>query len=82
MIAMVWYLTLDQVLIQHRDSKKANKKDDDNNNGRENPNYDFSIDNIRSIENKGNNSSTKPNQILCSICNANDKIVTKRIFTR
>jgi transcription initiation factor TFIIB len=71
---MVWYLTPDQVLIHHRDSRKTNeKRDDDKNNSRENPNYDFSI---YKIENNGNNSSTKPNQILCSICNANDKVVT------
>jgi transcription initiation factor TFIIB len=70
---MVWYLTPDQVLIHHRDSK-TNKKDDDNNNSRENLNYDISIDKIQSIENKGNFS--KPNQILCSICKRSDKIVT------
>ncbi len=78
MVAMVWYLTPDQVLIHHRDSKPNKKQDNDNNNNntRENPNYDFSIDKIQSIENKGNNSSKKPNQILCSICNRSDKIVT------
>jgi transcription initiation factor TFIIB len=70
---MVWYLTPDQVLIHHRDSK-TNKKDDDNNNSRENLNYDISIDKIQSIETKGNFS--KPNQILCSICKRSDKIVT------
>src|ERR687887_1544991 len=73
---MVWYLTPDQVLIHHRDSKTNKKQDNDNNNNsRENPNYDFYIDKIQSIENKGNNSSSKPNQILCSICNRSDKIV-------
>jgi transcription initiation factor TFIIB len=75
---MVWYLTPDQVLIHHRDPKKTNKKqdnDNNNNNSRENPNYDFSIDKIQYIENKGNNSS-KSNQILCSICKRSDKIVT------
>ncbi|MFL6331630.1 MAG: TFIIB-type zinc ribbon-containing protein, partial [Nitrososphaeraceae archaeon] len=70
---MIWYLTPDQVLIHHRDSKKTNKEDD-NNNSRENPNYDFSIDKIQSIENKGNFS--KDTQTLCSICNRSDKIVT------
>jgi hypothetical protein len=45
MAIMVWYLTPEQVLIHHRVSKKANKKqDNDDNNSRENPNYDFSID--------------------------------------
>ncbi|MFL6365555.1 MAG: transcription initiation factor IIB family protein [Nitrososphaeraceae archaeon] len=70
---MVWYLTPDQVLIHHRDSK-TNKKDDDdnnNNNDRENPNYDFSIDKIQSIE----NNSSEHTQTLCSICNRSDKIV-------
>src|SRR5919199_6191971 len=77
MAIMVWYLTPEQVLIHHRLSKKTNKKqDNDNNNSRENPNYDFSIDKIQSIENNGNNSSTKPNQTVCSICNRSDKIVT------
>jgi transcription initiation factor TFIIB len=76
MVVMVWYLTPDQVLIHHRDSKTNKKQDNDNNNSRENPSYDFSIDKIQYIENKGNNSSTKPNQILCSICNRSDKIVT------
>jgi transcription initiation factor TFIIB len=76
MVAMVWYLTPDQVLIHHRDSKTNKKEDDDNNNNsRENPNYDFSVNKIQSIENKGNNSS-KANQILCSTCNRSDKIVT------
>jgi transcription initiation factor TFIIB len=70
---MVWYLTPDQVLI-HRDSKKTNKKDDNDNDSKENPNYDFSIDKIQSIENKGK--SPKPTQILCSICKRSDKIVT------
>jgi transcription initiation factor TFIIB len=73
---MDWYLTPDQVLIHHRDSKTNKKQDNDNNNSRENPNYDFSIDKIQSIENNGNNSSTKPNQTVCSICNRSDKIVT------
>jgi transcription initiation factor TFIIB len=68
---MVWYLTPDQVFIHHRDSKTTK---DDNNNRRENQNYDFSIDKIQSIENKGN--SSKPNQTLCSTCNRSDKIVT------
>ncbi|MFL6420331.1 MAG: transcription initiation factor IIB family protein [Nitrososphaeraceae archaeon] len=72
---MVWYLTPDQVLIHHSDSKTTNKKDDDNNNNsRENPNYDFSVNKIQSIENIGN--SSKPNQILCSTCNRSDKIIT------
>ncbi|MFL6410844.1 MAG: hypothetical protein ACJ71K_06330 [Nitrososphaeraceae archaeon] len=74
---MIWYLTPDQVLIHHRDSKKTNKEDDSNN-SRENPNYDFSIDKIQSIENKGNNSSKRPNRILCSVCNRSAKIVTDR----
>src|SRR5919198_5645200 len=81
MSVMVWYLTPDQVLIHHRDSKKTNKKreeDDNNNNSRVNPNYDISIDKIQSIENKGNNHSKPPNQILCSICKRSDKIVTDR----
>jgi hypothetical protein len=73
MAVMVWYLTPDQVIIHHRDSKTD--KEEDDNNSRENPNYDFSIDKIQSVENKGNNSS-KPNQILCSICKASDKKVT------
>jgi len=78
MVAMVWYLTRDQVLI-HRDSKPNKKQDNDNNNNsRENPNYDFSIDKIQRIENKCNNSSKPPNRILCSICNRSDKIVTDR----
>jgi hypothetical protein len=51
MVAMVWYLTPDQVIIHHRDSK-TDKEEDDNNNSRENLNYDFSIDKIQSIENK------------------------------
>src|SRR5919198_6348892 len=79
MSVMVWYLTPDQVLIHHRDSKKTNKKreeDDNNNNSRVNPNYDISIGKIQRIENKGNNSSKPPNQILCSICKRSDKIVT------
>ncbi|MFL6339239.1 MAG: transcription initiation factor IIB family protein, partial [Nitrososphaeraceae archaeon] len=70
---MVWYLTPDQVLIHHRDSK-TNKKDDDNNNSRENLNYDISIDKIQSIENKPD--SSKYDQILCSTCKRSDKIVT------
>ncbi|MFL6435893.1 MAG: hypothetical protein ACJ71O_19455, partial [Nitrososphaeraceae archaeon] len=74
---MIWYLTPDQVLIHHRDSKKTNKEDY-NNNSRENPNYDFSIDKIQRIENKCNNSSKPPNRIPCSICNRSDKIVTDR----
>jgi transcription initiation factor TFIIB len=74
---MIWYLTPDQVLIHHRDSKKTNKEDD-NNNSRENPNYDFSINKIQSIENKDNNSSKRPNRILCSVCNRSAKIVTDR----
>src|SRR5919197_4069938 len=74
---MVWYLTPDQVLIHHRDSKTNKKQDNDNNNNsRENPNYDFSIDKIQSIETKGNNSSKKPNQTVSSICNRSDNIVT------
>jgi transcription initiation factor TFIIB len=76
MAAMVWYLTPDQVLIHHRDSKTNKKEDVDNNNTRDNPNYDFPIDKIQNIENKGKNSSKKPNQILCSICKTSDKIVT------
>ena len=76
MVAMVWYLTRDQVLIHHRDSKPNKKQDNDNNNSRENPNYDFSIDKIQRIENKCNNSSKPTNQILCSTCNRSDKIVT------
>ena len=73
---MVWYLTPDQVLIHHRDSRKTNEKqdNDNNNNSRENPNYDFSIDKVQSIENKGN--SSKHNQIVCSVCKRSDKIVT------
>jgi transcription initiation factor TFIIB len=79
MVAMVWYLTRDQVLIHHRDSKPNKKQDNDNNNNsRENPNYDFSIDKIQRIENKCNNSSKPPNRIPCSICNRSDKIVTDR----
>ena len=69
---MVWYLTPDQVLVHHRDSKTTGKKGDDNNsNSREDPNYDFSIDKIQIID----NSSSKHTQTLCSICNRSDKIV-------
>ncbi|MFL6472394.1 MAG: transcription initiation factor IIB family protein [Nitrososphaeraceae archaeon] len=68
---MVWYLTPDQALIHRRDSR-TNKQDDvNNNNSRENPNYDFSIDKIQSIE----NNSSEHTQTLCSICNRSDKIV-------
>ena len=68
---MVWYLTSDQVLVHYRNSKTT-KKDDDN--SRDNPDYDICIDKIQHIENEDNNSS-KPNQILCSICKRSDKIV-------
>ena len=75
---MVWYLTPDQVLM-HRMVSKTSKKDDGNNNKKsrekEDPNYDFSIDKVQYIENKGSISS-KPTQTLCSICNSSDKIVT------
>jgi transcription initiation factor TFIIB len=74
---MVWYLTPDQALIHHRDSRTNNKKDadDDNDNSRENPSYDFSIGRkIQSIENKRDLS--KYDHILCSICKRSDKIVT------
>jgi|SRR5215212_639917 transcription initiation factor TFIIB len=76
MAAMVRYLTPDQVLIHHRNSK-TNRKHNDNNktNSVDDPSYDFSIDKTSHIENKGNYSS-KPNQILCSMCNRSDKIVT------
>ena len=70
---MVWYLTSDQVLVHDRNSKTT-KKDDDN--SRDNPDYDISIDKIQNIENEDNNNSSKPNQILCSICKRSDKIVT------
>jgi transcription initiation factor TFIIB len=72
---MVWYLTRDQVLIHHWNSKTNNEENDDNNNI-ENPNYDFSIDKIQSVEDKDNTSSKLHNQILCSICKRSDKIVT------
>jgi transcription initiation factor TFIIB len=72
---MVWYLTPDQVLIHHKDSKTNKKQDNDNNNSRANPNYDFSINKIQHIEDK-DNFSTKPNQTLCSICNRSDRIVS------
>jgi transcription initiation factor TFIIB len=74
---MVWYLTPDQTLIHSsRDSKTNNKskKNGDKNYSRENPNYDFSIDKIQSMENKDN--ASKNNQTLCSICKRKEKIVT------
>ncbi|MFL6405033.1 MAG: TFIIB-type zinc ribbon-containing protein, partial [Nitrososphaeraceae archaeon] len=73
---MVLYLTPDQVLIHHRDSRTNNKKDADdyNDNSRENPSYDFSIGKIQSIENERD--SSKRDQILCSICKRSDRIVT------
>jgi ribosomal protein S27E len=73
---MVWYLTPDQALIHHKDSRTNNKKDadDDNDNSRENPSYDFSIGKIQSIEDKTD--SSKYDQILCSICKRSDKIIT------
>jgi hypothetical protein len=55
---MIWYLTSDQVLVDHRNSKTT-KKDDDNNR-----------------DNKTEDNSSKPSQILCSICKRSDKIVT------
>jgi hypothetical protein len=76
MAVMVWYLTPDQALIHRRDSSTNSKKDadDDNDNSRENPNYDFSIGKIQSIQNKPD--SSKPNSTFCSICNRSDRIVT------
>jgi transcription initiation factor TFIIB len=74
MAGMVWYLTPDQALIHHHKISKTNKKIGNSNNSRENPNYDLSIGKIYRIENKDNTS--KDTQILCSICNRNDRIVT------
>src|SRR5919197_3272565 len=72
---MVRYLTSDQVLIHHRNSKTNKKLDFGNNsNSRENPNYDLSIDKIQHIKSK--DSISKHNQTLCSICKRSDKIVT------
>src|SRR5919202_1860577 len=73
---MVWYLTPDQALIHRMDSRTNNKKDanDGNDSSRENTSYDFSIVKIQSIENKPDLS--KHDQILCSICNRSDRIVT------
>src|SRR5919197_1893499 len=72
---MVRYLTSDQVLIHHRNSKTNKKQDFGNNsNSRENPNYDLSIDKIQHIKSK--DSISKHNQTLCSICKRSDKIVT------
>jgi hypothetical protein len=51
---MIWYLTSDQVLVDHRNSKTT-KKDDDNNR-----------------DNKTEDNSSKPSQILCSICKRSD----------
>jgi transcription initiation factor TFIIB len=75
---MVRYLTPDQVLIHHRNSKTNKKYDDDDDsikNVREDPDYDFSINKTQPLENRGNHSS-QPNQTLCSICNRSDRIVT------
>ena len=73
---MVWYLTPDQALIHRMDSRTNNKKDanDGNDSSRENTSYDFSILKIESIENKPDLS--KHDQILCSICNRSDRVVT------
>src|SRR5919198_844848 len=71
---MAWYLTPNQVLIHHRDSKTTGKKREDNNsNSRKNPNYDISIDKIQIIDDI---TSSKHNQTLCSVCKRSDKIVT------
>jgi transcription initiation factor TFIIB len=63
---MVWYVTSDQALIQCRGSKT---RKEDHNNKR------FSTKNVRSLENKNSPPSTDT-QILCSICERNDKLVT------
>jgi transcription initiation factor TFIIB len=75
---MVWYLTPDQVLIHHRDSKNRKKANNNNNhdNGIESPNYDFSIDNKESIENNKNYTSSRNTETLCSVCKRSDKMVT------
>ena len=77
MSIMVWYLTPDQTLIHSRRDSKTNnksKKNDDKDYSRENPNYDFSIVKIQSVENKDN--ASKNNQTLCSVCKQKEKIVT------
>jgi len=75
MAAMVRYLTPDQVLIHHSNSKTNRKHNGNNKSILNDPSHDFSIDKTSHIENKGNYSS-KPNQTLCSMCNRSDKIVT------
>ncbi|HZA07980.1 MAG TPA: transcription initiation factor IIB [Nitrososphaeraceae archaeon] len=63
---MVWYITSDQALIQYRVSKT---RKEDHNNKR------FSTKNVRSLENKNIPPSTDT-QILCFMCERNDKLVT------
>ncbi|HZC20774.1 MAG TPA: TFIIB-type zinc ribbon-containing protein [Nitrososphaeraceae archaeon] len=63
---MVWYVTSDQALLQCRGSKTRKEH---HNNKR------FSTKNVRSLENKNSPPSTHT-QILCSICERNDKLVT------
>src|ERR1051325_12149164 len=76
---MVWDIISYQVPIQNRGPKTG--KDDDNNNNNNNNNskqslnHDFSTQNVRSLENKNIPPSTDT-QILCSICERNDKLVT------
>src|SRR5215212_2342612 len=74
---MVRYLTPGQVIIHHRFLKR-NEKHSNGKSSKEKQHHNFSIDKIQSIEkNKGNNNFSKPhNQILCSICNRSDNIVT------
>jgi transcription initiation factor TFIIB len=75
---MVWDIISYQVPIQNR-GPKTGKDDDDNNNNNNNSkqslNHDFSTQNVRSLENKNIPPSTDT-QILCSICERNDKLVT------
>ena len=71
---MVWDITSDQVPIQHRGSKTG-KDDHNNNNSKQNLNHNFSTQNVRSLENK-NIPPSIDTQILCSICERNDKLVT------
>ena len=66
---MVWYSTPDLSLIQQTDSKSTSRKRE---NTRKNPNYGFSINKIKHID----DSTSKHIQISCSICNRSDKIVT------
>src|SRR5919197_1398967 len=68
-IIMVWYSTPDLSLIHQTDSKSTSRKRE---NTRKNPNYGFSINKIKHID----DSTSKHIQTSCSICNRSDKIVT------